>query len=142
MVDTVDKVTRSRIMSRMRGKDTTPEMLVRRLVFSLGYRYRLHDPRLPGKPDLVFAGRRKVLFIHGCFWHRHDGCALARLPKSRTEFWTRKLTGNKERDGRNQAALRKLGWRAMVVSECGLGNQAALRRRIVRGSTDRLRTYP
>ena len=132
MADTVDKETRSRIMSRVRGKDTTPEMLVRRLVFSLGYRYRLHDPRLPGKPDLVFASRRKVIFVHGCFWHRHDGCALARLPKSRIEFWTRKLTGNKERDGRNQAALRKLGWRILVVWECGMGDRDALRRRIVR----------
>lgn len=132
MADTVDRETRSLIMSRVRGKDTAPEMLVRRLVFSLGYRYRLHDARLPGKPDLVFAGRRKVIFVHGCFWHRHDGCDLARLPKSRAEFWTRKLTGNKERDGRNQTALRKLGWRILVVWECGLGDQAALRRRIVR----------
>lgn len=132
MVDTVDKETRSRIMSRVRGKDTVPEMTVRRLVFSLGYRYRLHDSRLPGKPDLVFASRRKVIFVHGCFWHRHDGCALARLPKSRTEFWARKLAGNKERDMKNQAALRELGWRALVVWECGLSDQSALRRRIVK----------
>lgn len=132
MVDTVSKEKRSDIMSRVRGKDTAPEMLVRRLVFALGYRYRLHDARLPGKPDLVFAGRRKVIFVHGCFWHRHDGCALARLPKSRIVFWTRKLAGNKERDIRNQAALRKLGWRVLVVWECSLGDQAALRRRILR----------
>jgi DNA mismatch endonuclease (patch repair protein) len=131
MADTVDKETRSRIMGRVRGKDTVPEMLVRRLVFSLGYRYRLHDPRLPGKPDLVFAGRRKVIFVHGCFWHRHDGCALARLPKSRTEFWTRKLGGNKERDIKNQTALRELGWRALVVWECSLADQTKLRRRII-----------
>jgi DNA mismatch endonuclease, patch repair protein len=126
MVDTVSKEKRSEIMSRVRGKDTTPEMAVRRLVFSLGYRYRLHDARLPGKPDLVFAGRRKVIFVHGCFWHRHDGCALARLPKSRIDFWARKLAGNKERDERNIAALRDLGWRVLVLWECELGNSSRL----------------
>lgn len=132
MADTVDKETRSRIMSRVRGKDTAPEMLVRRLVFSLGYRYRLHDARLPGKPDLVFAGRKKVIFIHGCFWHRHEGCALARMPKSSTEFWARKLTGNRERDIKNQAALCALGWRVLIVWECDLADQSKLRGRIVR----------
>lgn len=119
-------------MSRVRGKDTKPEMRVRRLIFSLGYRYRLHDARLPGKPDLVFAGRGKVIFVHGCFWHQHDGCALARLPKSRTGFWTRKFAGNKERDARNMAALRALGWRVLVLWECGLADEPALRRRIKR----------
>lgn len=132
MADTVDKETRSRIMSRVRGKDTAPEMLVRRLIFSLGYRYRVHDARLPGKPDLVFAGRKKVIFIHGCFWHRHEGCALARMPKSRAEFWTPKLTGNRERDIKNQAALRALGWHILVIWECGLADQSKLKRRIVR----------
>lgn len=132
MVDTVSKEKRSDIMSRVRGKNTAPEMLVRRLVFALGYRYRLHDARLPGKPDLVFAGRKKVIFVHGCFWHRHDGCALARMPKSRTDFWARKLAGNQERDSKNQAALRKLGWRVLIIWECRLSDQAVLRRRIAR----------
>lgn len=132
MVDTVDKETRSRIMSRVRGKDTAPEMIVRRLVFSLGYRYRLHDARLPGKPDLVFAGRKKVIFVHGCFWHRHEGCALARIPKSRTDFWVEKLSANRARDLRNQAALKALGWRSIVLWECTLAHKAALKRRIIR----------
>lgn len=120
MIDTVSKEKRSEIMSHVRSKDTMPEMLVRRLVFSLGYRYRLHDSRLPGKPDLVFAGRRKVILVHGCFWHRHEGCALARLPKSRIDFWTRKLAGNRERDERNITALRDLGWGVLVLWECEL----------------------
>lgn len=132
MVDTVDKETRSQIMRRVRSKDTAPEMVVRRLIFSLGYRYRLHDGRLPGKPDLVFVGRRKVIFVHGCFWHRHDGCTLARLPKSRTEFWVKKLTDNKERDSRNLSALRKLGWRALVIWECSLSDREKLKQRIIR----------
>lgn len=130
MVDTVDKETRSRIMSRVRGKDTAPEMTVRRLVFSLGYRYRLHDKRLPGTPDLVFAGRKKIIFVHGCFWHRHDGCPLARIPKSNTAFWAQKLEANSERDARNLAALRELGWRVLVVWECDLWEWRALTSRL------------
>lgn len=117
-------------MSRVRGKHTAPEMTVRRLVFSLGYRYRLHDRRLPGKPDLVFAGRKKVIFVHGCFWHRHDGCALARIPKSNTVFWAQKLEANRERDARNLAALRELGWRVLVVWGCELGELRALTSRL------------
>ncbi len=132
MVDTVDVETRSRIMGRVRGKGTAPEMMVRRFVFSLGYRYRLHDARLPGKPDLVFAGRKKIIFVHGCFWHRHEGCALARIPKSKTQFWLQKLTANKERDIRNLTALRELGWCVLVVWECELSDDQALRQRITK----------
>lgn len=117
-------------MSRVRGKDTAPEMTVRRLVFSLGYRYRLHDKRLPGTPDLVFAGRKKIIFVHGCFWHRHDGCPLARIPKSNTAFWAQKLEANSERDARNLAALRELGWRVLVVWECDLWEWRALTSRL------------
>jgi DNA mismatch endonuclease (patch repair protein) len=130
MVDTVSKEKRSAIMSRVRGKDTAPEMAVRRMVFSMGYRYRLHDARLPGKPDLVFAGRRKIIFIHGCFWHRHEGCPLARIPKSSTRFWTQKLEGNKERDVKNMTALHALGWCVLVVWECELANRVALLARV------------
>lgn len=130
MVDTVDAVTRSAIMSRVRAKDSRPEMTVRKMVFGAGYRYRLHGAKLPGKPDLVFASRKKVIFVHGCFWHRHDGCSLARIPKSRIEFWTSKLEGNRERDTRNLAALREMGWETMVVWECELGNPEALLDRI------------
>ena len=107
-------------MSRVRAKDTKPEMVVRRLVLGMGYRYRLHDRGLPGSPDLVFRRRRAVVFVHGCFWHRHPdpSCKLARMPKSRQEFWGPKLEGNRQRDERTRVALREAGWRQMVVWEC------------------------
>jgi DNA mismatch endonuclease (patch repair protein) len=109
-------------MARVRGKDTRPELLVRRLIYSLGYRYRLHARDLPGNPDLVFRKKRKVIFVHGCFWHRHPapGCALARLPKSRLDFWLPKLEGNKERDERNKRALAEAGWKVLTIWECEL----------------------
>src|SRR5690242_6390833 len=108
MSDTLTKLERSERMARIRGRDTGPEWIVRKLVFSLGYRYRLHGKGLPGRPDLVFASRRAVIFVHGCFWHRHGSksCRLARLPKSRLAFWLPKLEGNKARDGRNKRQLR------------------------------------
>ena len=120
MVDSVSSAFRSEIMSRVLSKNTRPEMVVRRMLHGAGYRYRLHRSDLPGKPDLVFAARRKVIFVHGCFWHLHEGCAQARLPKSRVEFWTAKLHSNKERDERNLAELKRLGWQVMVVWECDL----------------------
>jgi DNA mismatch endonuclease, patch repair protein len=121
MVDSLTPEQRSKRMALIRSKDTKPEMIVRRLVHSLGYRYRLHDRTLPGRPDLVFKGRRKVIFIHGCFWHRHgEGCALTRLPKSRLEFWRRKLEDNERRDREKQAALRALGWEFLIIWECEL----------------------
>jgi len=95
-------------------------MSVRRLVFSLGYRYRLHDKRLPGKPDLVFAGRRKVIWVHGCFWHGHRGCRYAKLPKTRVDFWSDKVNRNRARDRRNQRQLRKAGWDSLVLWQCEL----------------------
>lgn len=111
-------------MSRVRGKDTRPEWVVRQLVYSMGYRYRLHARELPGRPDMVFRKRRKAIFIHGCFWHRHSAarCALARLPKSRLDFWLPKLEGNKERDHRNRRALAKAGWKILTIWECELKN--------------------
>ncbi|WP_230874856.1 very short patch repair endonuclease [Methylomonas sp. LL1] len=105
-------------MSRVRNKDSIPEMKLRRLVHGLGYRYRLHVGKLPGKPDLVFPGRRSVIFMHGCFWHRHPGCKLARLPKSKLDFWVEKLEGNKQRDITHQKQLWELGWRVLVIWEC------------------------
>ncbi|HGG60223.1 MAG TPA: DNA mismatch endonuclease Vsr [Gammaproteobacteria bacterium] len=133
MVDTLTRLERSERMSRVRGKDTKPEMIVRRLVHSMGYRYRLHDAKLPGKPDLVFAGKRKVIFVHGCFWHRHgDCCPLTRLPKSRLDFWKPKLEGNRRRDERNQRHLRELGWDYLIIWECEIRNQSGLRERITR----------
>lgn len=118
-------------MSRVRAKDTTPEMVVRRMLHAAGYRYRLHTRDLPGKPDIVFPARRKVVFINGCFWHRHRDCALARLPKSRIEFWTEKLERNRERDERNAEALQALGWDVLTVWECEIRNPAALMPRVV-----------
>ncbi|AKU23493.1 very short patch repair endonuclease [Massilia sp. NR 4-1] len=125
MVDSVSSALRSEIMSRVRSKDTRPEMIVRRMLHKAGYRYRLHVASLPGKPDLVFSGRRKVIFIHGCFWHLHD-CGQARIPKSRVEFWTKKLRANKERDERNLVELRRQGWSVVTVWECQLGNAELL----------------
>ena len=112
-LDTLSPAERSERMSRIGGKDTKPEMRVRRLVHGLGYRYRLHAPELPGKPDLVFRPRKKVIFVHGCFWHRHPGCSRARLPKSpeSAERWREKLEGNVNRDRCNQQALSDRGWR-------------------------------
>lgn len=127
-MDSLSPQERSERMSRVRGKDTRPEMLVRRLVFALGYRYRLHARNLPGHPDLVFPRKRKAIFIHGCFWHRHTakGCALARLPKSRLEFWLPKLEGNRKRDERNRRALAKAGWNVLTIWECELNNEKRL----------------
>jgi DNA mismatch endonuclease (patch repair protein) len=107
-------------MARVRSRDTKPELLVRRLLHSRGYRYRLHDKKLPGTPDLVFPRRKKVIFIHGCFWHRHQGCSLARMPKSRLDFWGPKLEGNQARDKVKLASLMEQGWHTMIVWECEL----------------------
>lgn len=109
-------------MSLIRGKDSSPELKLRRLVHGMGFRYRLHVKNLPGKPDLVFPSRRAVIFMHGCFWHRHPGCKLARMPKSKLDFWRPKLEGNRERDLQNQEMLKKLGWRVLVVWECEMAN--------------------
>lgn len=115
-MDPLSPKERSERMSRVRSRDTKPELVVRRLVHSLGYRYRLHRRSLPGRPDLVFPGRRKVIFVHGCFWHRHAGChSGTRVPKSRLDFWLPKLESNRERDRVNQAALAELGWDALTI---------------------------
>src|SRR5690606_22283718 len=114
-MDALSAAQRSELMSRVRSRDTRPELRVRRLTHRLGYRYRLHRRDLPGSPDLVFPGRRSVVFVHGCFWHRHPGCRNTRTPKSRVEFWTRKFADNVARDERNQAELRALGWRHLVI---------------------------
>ena len=117
-MDRVTREERSRIMSLIRSKNTQPEMRVRRLVHSLGYRYRLHNRTLPGTPDLVFSGRRKVLFVNGCFWHQH-GCKLGnRQPKSRVSYWDKKLKRNKQRDVANQSRLQEIGWSVLTIWEC------------------------
>jgi DNA mismatch endonuclease (patch repair protein) len=117
-------------MSRVRGKNTKPELVVRRLVFSLGYRYRLHRSDLPGKPDLVFAGKKKIIFVHGCFWHVHC-CNRFSMPKSNVDFWTEKLAANEDRDRRNQRKLTSLGWHYMVIWECQLLDLEELKAQIV-----------
>lgn len=129
-MDTLTPEQRSERMSRVRSKDTKPELKVRRLVHSLGYRYRLHATRLPGCPDLVFGTRRKAIFVHGCFWHRHDDCPLCRMPKSRLRFWKAKLNANRQRDLANQAKLTEMGWELMILWECEVGNTDELASRI------------
>ncbi|MDA5100609.1 DNA mismatch endonuclease Vsr [Pseudomonas aeruginosa] len=131
-MDTLTPHQRSERMGKVRSADTQLELLVRRLVHGMGYRYRLHRKDLPGKPDLVFPARRKVIFVHGCFWHRHSdpSCRLARLPKSRLDFWLPKLSANEERDARVQAQLEALGWEVFTVWECQVGDTEALKRQI------------
>lgn len=128
-MDTLTPAERSARMGRVRGKDTRAEHTVRRLCHALGYRFRLHRRDLPGTSDLVFARRRGVVFVHGCFWHRH-ACHLGRLPKTRLDFWLSKLERNRERDVEATGALARLGWRVLVVWECELGDVASLRRRL------------
>lgn len=119
-------------MSRVRSHDTKPELVVRKLLFAMGYRYRLQVGSLPGTPDIVLPVRRKIIFVHGCFWHRHANCALARLPKSRKAFWLGKLESNRLRDGRAEAALRRRGWSVAKVWECQLRDIDRLARRLRR----------
>lgn len=117
-MDHLDTKARSRLMGRIRCKDTKPEMVVRRIAHRLKFRFRLHRRDLPGSPDLVFPGRRKVVFVHGCYWHRHPGCRLAYEPKTNVEFWTRKFAANVARDQRALVDLRKEGWDTLVIWEC------------------------
>lgn len=122
-------MNRSEMMAAIRSKNTEPEMLVRRLVHGMGYRYRLHRPDLPGKPDLVFPSKRKIIFVHGCFWHQH-GCILSHLPKSNASYWVPKLERNRSRDVHNRRKLRKQGWRILVIWECRLRDRDRLKRRL------------
>lgn len=118
MADVFTPRQRSELMARIRSKDTKPEMRVRRLVHGMGYRYRLHAPDLPGRPDLVFRPRRKAIFVHGCFWHRHAGCRANRIPSTRQAYWREKLNGNAQRDRASQRSLREAGWDVLVIWEC------------------------
>ncbi|MEO7030390.1 MAG: very short patch repair endonuclease [Acidobacteriaceae bacterium] len=128
-MDNLTKAQRSERMSRVKVSDTRPEMKVRRLVHGMGFRYKLHDKSLPGKPDLAFSGRRKVIFVHGCFWHRHKGCG--RLPKSNLDFWIPKLETNAQRDRTTISMLHRLGWRVMIIWECEV-DSSRLKRRLQR----------
>lgn len=117
-------------MARIRSKNTKPEMQVRQLLYSMGYRYRLNDPHLPGKPDLAFIGKKKAIFVHGCFWHQHEGCSSARLPRSNLDFWQPKLEANRARDLRKQAELQAMGWQVLIIWECEMKNVGDLAKRL------------
>lgn len=136
MTDVVDKATRSRMMSGIQGKNTAPELVIRKFLHMNGFRYRLHVKKLHGKPDIVLPKYHTTLFVHGCFWHQHPGCKYAYMPKSNTAFWTEKLEGNIKRDAFNIAELAKLGWRCLVIWECEVNSgkkQKQLIREIRRG---------
>jgi len=125
-MDTLTVAERSRHMSRIRSKDTTPELRVRKLLHCLGYRYRLHRRDLPGKPDLVFSGRSKVVFVHGCFWHAHRDCKVANKPKTHRRYWNEKFRLNIKRDLQNVSQLQAQGWEVCVVWECEVRRDEAL----------------
>jgi DNA mismatch endonuclease (patch repair protein) len=131
-MDKISAARRSANMSRIRSTDTRPELILRRLIHRLGYRFRLHRKDLPGRPDLVFPSRRKVIFIHGCFWHQHSECREGRMPGSRREYWEPKLTRNQVRDAENQARLEEQEWDVLTVWECSLQKPKALARTLRR----------
>ncbi len=122
-LDTLSPEARSKRMSLVKGRDTKPERCVRGMLRKLGYRYRLQYSKLPGRPDFAFPAKRKAIWVHGCFWHRHENCALARLPKGRKDFWIPKLEGNKMRDLEHQNEVKQLGWQILVIWECELNNR-------------------
>ena len=126
MADILSPQQRSERMRLIRGQDTKPELLLRRALHRLGYRYRLHDARLPGHPDLVFTSRRKIIFVHGCFWHRHAGCPKAQTPQASADFWQNKFSRTVARDAANCVTLKATGWQVLIVWECELKNLDAL----------------
>lgn len=129
-MDRLTTVARSENMRRIKSKDSIPELFVRRLVHRLGYRYRLHDHQLPGRPDLVFRKRRKIIFVHGCFWHSHNRCKLAHAPASRQEYWQPKLARNRQRFEQHRRTLKALGWEVLVIWECELRRTETIARRL------------
>jgi DNA mismatch endonuclease (patch repair protein) len=128
MTDRLTPAERSALMSRVRGKDTRPELAVRRLLHGLGFRFRLHRRDLPGTPDLVLPKYNAVVMVHGCFWHGHRGCKAATVPKTRTDYWLEKIAANRRRDARDSRRLRRLGWKVVVVWQCETKNSEALQR--------------
>lgn len=125
MVDVVSLADRSRMMAGIKGKNSQPELLVRRMLFASGYRFRLHRRDMPGTPDIVMPGRKVAIFVHGCFWHHHQGCRYAKMPATRPDFWKAKLEANVERDSRAVEKLQALGWRVLCVWECSTRNAEA-----------------
>ena len=132
MADIMTAKERSERMRLIRSRDTKPEWIVRSLLHRMGYRYRLHDKKLPGKPDLVFRSRRKVIFVHGCFWHMHEGCRDGKIPATRQEYWEPKLKKNRQRDLEAQRALEDDGWQVLTVWECEMSGTNDLRDKLVK----------
>ena len=130
MSDVFTKAKRSEVMSHIRARDTKPERAVRSMLHRMGYRFRLHRADLPGKPDIVLPRHKTVIFVHGCFWHRHEGCRFAYTPKSRTEFWLKKLESNVARDRQVKEGLTDLGWHVVTVWECELRSPDQLSKRL------------
>jgi len=130
MTDVFSAQKRSAVMSRVKGKDTAPEMTVRRLLWRMGVRYRLHRKDLPGAPDIAMPGRKLAIFVHGCFWHGHDCARGSRVPKQNGDYWVAKVARNRARDIRSAEALAALGWRVLTLWECGLKDPAALEARL------------
>lgn len=131
MADKISKARRSANMRNIRAKNTAPELTVRRLVHGLGFRYRLHSAKLPGKPDMVLSRLKKIVEVRGCFWHQHKGCIDSHMPKSRRDYWIPKLAGNVRRDKTNEQKLRKNGWDVLTIWECELCDTDRLRARII-----------
>lgn len=131
-MDKISAERRSANMRRIRSKNTSPELALRRFLHGLGYRFRLHRKDLPGQPDLVFSGRRKLIFVHGCFWHQHPSCREGRIPGSRIEYWEPKLKRNQTRDAATQHLLKEQGWKILVIWECELTDLKSLRSRLER----------
>lgn len=126
MADVVSPAKRSQMMSGIRGKNSLPELMVRKALFAMGYRFRLHRRDLPGNPDIAMPNRKIAVFVHGCFWHAHAACKYAKMPSTRQEFWSKKLQGNAERDQLASAKLQKLGWRVLCVWECATRDKNAI----------------
>jgi len=132
-MDRIDADARSRNMAAIKSKNTKPEMVVRQCLYAMGFRYRLHRRDIPGNPDIVFVGRRKAIFVHGCFWHQHAGCKMAHAPQTRLEYWLPKLSRNIERDKQNLTVLSAAGWTVLTLWECEI--------RRPNGLDDRLREF-
>jgi DNA mismatch endonuclease (patch repair protein) len=131
-MDIVSKQDRSRMMARVRGTNTAPELKVRKTLHKLGFRFRIHRRDLPGTPDIVLPRFKSVILVHGCFWHRHEGCREASVPATRKEFWRKKFAENTERDRKNIASLRKMGWRVLVIWQCEAESNEALVKKIIK----------
>jgi DNA mismatch endonuclease (patch repair protein) len=125
-------LTTSQIMARVKSKNTKPELLVRKYLHSLGFRYRIHYAKLPGKPDIIFPCKRKIIFVNGCFWHSHEDCKLHRIPKTNQDYWEKKLSTNKQRDERNLKDLNELGWSSLVIWECETKDMITLGNKLIK----------